>query len=436
MNKQKKKRKLTKLLVIYLTTSFFIFLNPSYPQETFMPLKKSQQEDFRQTMYTKNYYRGDSIYSQSRTLYHYNSSGNLIEEQVQSKNNEGWYDSRITYYMYNDQSLLEETYYKGFSRFTQEWHMGIRDLNFYDSLNRIVCREYYNWPHYSNDWRYTSKWTYTYSTDGLNYILKHHPSHSLGMECHYFFDEASHLIEVIWYLSEGMITHERHLYNYNKKGDIIRFTYQRPDSIGWLNNAKYEYYYIKERLDKKKSFSWIDSTWKEGSQWNYQYDDLDNLAQVKHQIRKDNVLHNNYLRLYGYDHSFNLVELRSYDWNQDKWSLYQQDIWEWEQNEISGTKDMPNNLNYSPKVTMYPNPGWDKINFDIHLSQPEKVIINIYNQMGQTIWQHKTNLLMPGIHKLNWSNSNTGFSPVKTGLYIVKIQIGNTNYSNKLLINK
>ena len=79
-------------------------------------------------------------------------------------------------------------------------------------------------------------------------------------------------------------------------------------------------------------------------------------------------------------------------------------------------------------VTIYPNPFSDSFNFKYFTNTPEKIVVNIYNSMGQLIYKDQR-ARKKGIHNFNWSPEYT----IPAGIYFVQILSNGKEVTKKVV---
>jgi hypothetical protein len=95
----------------------------------------------------------------------------------------------------------------------------------------------------------------------------------------------------------------------------------------------------------------------------------------------------------------------------------------------------PNN-GFDLPVKMYPNPFREKVHIRIQSQAEEKIQARIYTMQGKLINTILDETKPPGIHELIWDGKNENGSPVKGGLYLVRVRIGNNIFSRSVELVK
>ncbi len=86
--------------------------------------------------------------------------------------------------------------------------------------------------------------------------------------------------------------------------------------------------------------------------------------------------------------------------------------------------------NSENSISVYPNPFNENTSIKLSITNSENVEYSIFNLAGQEIYHKNIGLLAAGTHNIMIDNiiANT------KGMYFVKVQLGNTNYVEKLIV--
>lgn len=87
------------------------------------------------------------------------------------------------------------------------------------------------------------------------------------------------------------------------------------------------------------------------------------------------------------------------------------------------------------KVSYYPNPFSDQIHFDIPLSEPQKVRIELYDITGKKVTTLVDQSFPSGKNSFVW-NSNTTELNLSPGLYLISIEMGNLHVKQEAKLIK
>ena len=98
---------------------------------------------------------------------------------------------------------------------------------------------------------------------------------------------------------------------------------------------------------------------------------------------------------------------------------------------ISGASSIDENTIKNPLLEIYPNPFCNNTNIEFTLFQTEKVSAIVYNLIGEKVWHINESSFNEGKHQIYVNGSN-----LTQGIYYLNINIGNSNYSKKLIIVK
>lgn len=100
---------------------------------------------------------------------------------------------------------------------------------------------------------------------------------------------------------------------------------------------------------------------------------------------------------------------------------------EWSISGMTGVESEINNISY---LKVYPNPLKDIINIDYFLNKTENVSINIYNNLGQMVFNKNLGKQIPGSY-----NSKLKHLFESNGTYFIELIIGSKKYKEIVLIN-
>ncbi len=84
----------------------------------------------------------------------------------------------------------------------------------------------------------------------------------------------------------------------------------------------------------------------------------------------------------------------------------------------------------------YPNPFNPETNIKFALPKPGKVVIRIYNVLGQQVTTLLNGYMMPGYHRIRWNATNSRGIKVSGGLYIYRIIFDGRSVSKKMVLIK
>jgi len=395
-------------------------------------------EDFRLAQSLDYYYFDDKISFEDRLIYSYDGRNNLLEERYQAFIEDKWVDNKYQYFLYDDRNLLIEKYSKSFRyRYgVLDWMWESRKVSDYNLQGQLLSKQSYTWSASENDWRPGILWTYSYSPDGRSYIMKLIPPNNRIQQCHFFLDENFRLVMKTWY-SSGPNPSSRSLYVYDDNGNLIRETYQRPDSSKLQNLWKSEYTFVDEQLYLRKSYSWQDSTWIIGSQNIFEYNDEGNLAREILQIVNSDEVSSNRQEISLYDEFNNPIERRYYNWDQDHWSLSAKNVWVWERKQMTGIFSFSDNNLHQGKIRIYPNPSQNETTIELNYDSAGEYVLRIFNQFGQLIWEQSAKLVPDLTNQVRWNGGSSSGTKVSEGVYFVEITTENERVTQRLVrINK
>jgi flagellar hook assembly protein FlgD len=82
----------------------------------------------------------------------------------------------------------------------------------------------------------------------------------------------------------------------------------------------------------------------------------------------------------------------------------------------------------------YPNPFNPKTDISFIISLPDRVVLSIYNIMGQEVATIMNSDIKPGKHTVSWSGKDSMGKEVSSGMYFYKLTVGDISYQKKLIL--
>ena len=82
----------------------------------------------------------------------------------------------------------------------------------------------------------------------------------------------------------------------------------------------------------------------------------------------------------------------------------------------------------------YPNPFNPKTDISFTMSLPDRVVLSIYNIMGQEVATIMNSDIKPGKHTVSWSGKDSMGKEVSSGMYFYKLTVGDISYQKKLIL--
>jgi len=82
-------------------------------------------------------------------------------------------------------------------------------------------------------------------------------------------------------------------------------------------------------------------------------------------------------------------------------------------------------------LNVYPNPFTSAANIAVNLTAPQEVAINVYNLMGQVVYQVPSSTLAAGEHIYEFNGNN-----LSNGIYIVRMNVGNQVLTNRIELSR
>ncbi|MDB5229183.1 MAG: hypothetical protein JWN78_3376 [Bacteroidota bacterium] len=94
-------------------------------------------------------------------------------------------------------------------------------------------------------------------------------------------------------------------------------------------------------------------------------------------------------------------------------------------------------LSKNPEIKIYPNPSNRSVTINYTLTDPVKVVFEIWDISGNRVKQLIQNNSLPGSYMMNWDGNNDSGAAVSAGSYICSMTIGKETISRKItIINK
>jgi hypothetical protein len=83
----------------------------------------------------------------------------------------------------------------------------------------------------------------------------------------------------------------------------------------------------------------------------------------------------------------------------------------------------------------YPNPFNSKISFFLFISNKEEVNLSVYDITGKRVFD-KISVLNPGFRKITWDGVDNNSTILPTGIYLVRLSVGEKLFTKKITILK
>ncbi len=96
--------------------------------------------------------------------------------------------------------------------------------------------------------------------------------------------------------------------------------------------------------------------------------------------------------------------------------------------------DLDHEHNSNTLFNVYPNPTSKNINLDLKLSAANKISINVFNMLGQTIYRENIGEFSPGNHTLEYNKDRLKMTT--DGIYIIEVTIGDHKAFKKIVLKK
>ncbi|MDZ7741935.1 MAG: T9SS type A sorting domain-containing protein [Bacteroidota bacterium] len=87
------------------------------------------------------------------------------------------------------------------------------------------------------------------------------------------------------------------------------------------------------------------------------------------------------------------------------------------------------------EISLYPNPFHQNTKIAFTLNQQEKVVIDVYSLKGRLVNRLFEGELPAGLQEIEWNGKDATGNEVKDGLYFVRVEVGKTSKSLKIIKN-
>ncbi|MEO0227998.1 MAG: FlgD immunoglobulin-like domain containing protein, partial [candidate division WOR-3 bacterium] len=88
---------------------------------------------------------------------------------------------------------------------------------------------------------------------------------------------------------------------------------------------------------------------------------------------------------------------------------------------------------YAGNISLYPNPSVSGIKIAYTLDRKAEVVILVYDIYGKELRRLIAEEQMPGHFEVNWDNRDNSGRRVPSGIYFIKIAIGDTYLTKKIV---
>ena len=102
---------------------------------------------------------------------------------------------------------------------------------------------------------------------------------------------------------------------------------------------------------------------------------------------------------------------------------------------VTSIEDFPSNAS-EVEISTYPNPFKETIHFEINTGSSGKLVLDIYNSLGQNIYHSTEESQYAGKFKLIWSLQDSFIQPMNNGLLYYQIQFGGDVLNGKLMVQR
>jgi hypothetical protein len=399
--------------------------------------------------YLQLYWSGGFLTGNTLYTYTYDENGNNLTSLHQTWEFETWVNGSLATYTYDDNGNMLTSLYQVWEN--KLWvNSSLNTYNYDTNGNRLTYLRQ-DWK--NNAWENNRTFTYTYDADGnrLTYLRQ---------------EWENDVWENTWLQT----------YTYDTDGNLLTDFREK-----WVNNSWRNDWYLTYTYDENKNiisylgqYHWMSDEWTHTTMVTNTYDQNSNKLMTLWQNGENGFLVNKGLNYYTYNDNGNrLTGIRyswkndgwikeeyneyhflscevnaiSYDWDGSDWiqghggslyvimggkdlGLYSATMLEFYYTDFSGIDDPQSNPKNSP-ILCYPNPVTDQINIEIDPTlQAKNYHLELFSQTGQKVKSFEIS-----------SNIGSSIAPitvddVPAGLYLLRIEIGKQNFSQKIIISK
>jgi hypothetical protein len=108
-------------------------------------------------------------------------------------------------------------------------------------------------------------------------------------------------------------------------------------------------------------------------------------------------------------------------------------VWRWDVS-TSGADDTEASSDPEIRLLLYPNPSIDRFTYGMHLRRPEHVVLTLYDVHGRLLRTLKDGVFPAGTHVFDWRESEGGDQPVTSGIYYLRLDAGETQEKEKIVL--
>ncbi len=89
-----------------------------------------------------------------------------------------------------------------------------------------------------------------------------------------------------------------------------------------------------------------------------------------------------------------------------------------------------------PSVRMLPNPFNPVVALEFSVPSTMPVRIDIYDAAGRRVRSFPSQVFLPGVHQLRWDGRDNNQRELASGIYLARIRIGGSSFTEKLVLAK
>lgn len=367
------------------------------------------------TSATDEYFDGTNWNSNNKTVYTYDTNGNLLTEEYlysEESNTDIWKISSKTLNTYNSNNNLIEQIYEDYDTSTNTISYAYKTVYSYNSQNKLIQMLDYNLE--NNLWVEESKLILTYNSN--NYI-------SMGV--YYVWDGNNFVLDID--------DSERTTLNYNNSNQLYSIVVEFWNGAAWVLDYKTDNTFSNGKLMESLSYDYNGSTWEITDKVDHSYDVYNNkLSEIYSELinsawEKTYEVSNTYdtsVLLSAFYHPFKdktgieyLFE-GGFPYTHKLINTYFSDTYRTVYHYGEATASTKETVLYDFDV--YPNPATSILNLSNISFTIKKV--ELYNVLGKKVLTSTKN-------KINIEN-------LVKGVYLLKVEAEDGKYATKRIVKK
>jgi len=330
----------------------------------------------------------------------------------------------------------------------------------YNSDGNIIIEQSKYWDDDYSEWVDDSKSNYTYDING-----------SLTLQ-----------LGLSWFES-GWVNNDLRIYANDSTGNRISTLLQQWDNSDWVNRFQNIYTHDSNgNITSTVNMDWDDSTWVNDWRVTHSYNDNGYLISSSSEAWDSSYWVNSHREIYGYDVNGNITSLLREDWDGSLWvnewrdtytygnygnltsSLFEDwDGTTWVLSDgylyflnqagysllffgsrvdlyyttiTTSLEDQKMMVSHFSMAQNYPNPFNPSTTISYELQEQTLVNLSIYDVRGQEIASLQNGVDSPGRYEVQWNGLDQRGYSVSTGVYFCRLQAGDNSKTIKMLYLK